>query len=114
MGVDFTVWTGHTNYTVYPVCGLLYYGNAQLTDKYYIQNVYVWGDGDFINYGENFMYVVGEVKEGDYLTTTTIRGAAMPTKEKDLAFAQVTRARVPSPDVVFPVVGGCYATFLKK
>ena len=113
MGVDFTAWTGHLNYLVYPVAGLLYYKHADLTDKYYIQHVYVWEDGDFVNFGEHLMYVVGEVRVGDYLTTSPIRGAAIVTSNKDLAFAQVTEDRVPSPDVIFPVVGGCRAAFLK-
>lgn len=114
MGVDFSVWTGDKNVFVHPVPGLLYYKNADLTDHYYIQNVYVWGDGDFVNYGEHFMYVVGEVKVGDYLTTSAIYGAAIVTENKDLAFAQVTESRTPKPDVVFPVVGGCRAAFLRK
>ena len=55
MGVDFSVWTGYKSYLVHPEVGLLYYKNADLTDKYYIQNVYIWADGDFVNYGEHFM-----------------------------------------------------------
>ena len=114
MGVDFSVWTGYKSYLVHPEVGLLYYKNADLTDKHYIQNVYIWADDEFVNYGEYFMYVVGEVKKGDYLTTSPIRGAAIVTSNPELAFAVVTEGRAPSPDVIFPVVGGCYASFLKK
>lgn len=113
LGVDFTPWTGNLNYEVHPVVGLLYYGNAQLTDRHYIQEVYVWGDGDFVNIGEHFMYVVGRAKVGDYLTTSPVRGAAIVIDNKDLAFAQVTQGMVYCPDDAQPVVGGCYATFLK-
>lgn len=112
MGVDFSEWTGHLNHTVYGLSGLLYYKHAELTDKHYIKNVYVWGDGDFVNTGTHFMYVVGEVKVGDYLTTSPIYGAAIKCINKDLAFAQVVENRLPSQDVVFPVVGGVRATFL--
>ena len=114
MGVDFTAWTGDKNYLVHPVEGLLYYGNAYLTDKPFIQQVYTWGGENFVNYGEHLIYVVGEVKPGDYLTTSYVRGAAIVTNFKELAFAVVTEGRLPSPDVEFPVVGGCHATFLKK
>lgn len=94
------------------VPGLLYYGNSILTDDYYIKNVYVWSDGEWSNSGEHFMYVCGEVEEGDYLTTSKIRGAATVTDIKELAFAVVTKGRAPAPDMPFSVVGGCYATFL--
>ena len=73
-----------------------------------------WGGENFVNYGEHLIYVVGEVKPGDYLTTSYVRGAAIVTNFEELAFAVVTEGRLPSPDVEFPVVGGCHATFLKK
>ena len=79
-----------------------------------ISNYVLKADDEFVNYGEHFMYVVGEVKKGDYLTTSPIRGAAIVTSNPELAFAVVTEGRAPSPDVIFPVVGGCYASFLKK
>lgn len=94
------------------VPGLLYYSDSVLTDDYYIKNVFVWGNGEWTCSGEHFMYVCGEVEEGDYLTTSKIRGAAIVTDKKELAFAVVTKGRAPAPDMPFPVIGGCYATFL--
>lgn len=111
LGVDFTEFTGFSTSTT-PVKDLLYYGNAQLTDKYYIKNVYTWNGSEFTNKGEHFMHVVGEVQEGDFLTTSSVRGAAIKTDNKDLAFAQVITDRIPEVDSKFDVVGACYAVFL--
>ena len=113
MGVDFTPWSGSIHSNSLALSGLLYYDNARLTDKHYIKNVYVWdrSTSEFTNKGTHFMYVVGEVEIGDYLTTSPVYGAAIKCENKELAFAQVVENRLPSQDVVFPVVGGVRATF---
>ncbi len=111
LGVDFSEFTEHE--PLYePVNGLLYYKNAILTDKYYIKNVYIWKHNKFVNFGEHLLYVMGEVNKGDYLTTCPIYGVAMKTEHKDIAFACVTSSRVPCDNFSFPVIGGCFASFL--
>lgn len=113
MGVDFTPFNRSVKcFTNIP--GLLYYGGLLLTDHYYIKYPHVYDVKlrDYVNYGEHRIFVVGEVKEGDYLTTCIVRGAAMKTDNKELAFAVVTRAREPEMGIGFDVVGGCYAKFL--
>lgn len=110
IGVDFSEW--EPDIISIPIAGLLYYGKSKLTDKHYIKHVYTASNGHFTNTGTHLVYVVGEVKIGDYLTTSPVYGAAIKCNNKELAFAQVTEDRVPTSDVVFPVVGGVYATFL--
>ena len=113
MGVDFSEWAERECRMCVPrIKGLLFYRRAELTDKHYIKHVYVYNGRKFVNTGTHLIYVVGEVKKGDYLTTSPVRGAAIKCENKELAFAQVTENRVPSADEVFPVVGGVYATFL--
>lgn len=113
LGVDFTPFNNSIGcFTHIP--GLLYYGDLQITDHYYIKYPRVWDQkhGEYTNIGEHRIFVVGEVKEGDYLTTSIVRGAAMKTDNKDIAFAVVTRGREPELGIGFDVVGGCYARFL--
>ena len=112
MGVDFSEFTGHND--IFEVGGLLYYRKGELTDKHYIKNVYTYDmkNKTFVNTGKRLIYVVGEVEEGDYLTTSEVYGAAMKTDNKELAFAVANSGRLPAPDIKFPVVGGIYATFL--
>lgn len=110
LGVDTS--TFNLTYSNPRIENLLYYGNTQITDKYYIRNVYVLSKRNFVNKGKHFIYVVGDVQVGDYLTTCPIRGAALVTKHKELAFARVVCGRGPSLDVKYPVIGGCYVEFL--
>ena len=113
MGVDFSEWDSNGCTIVPPqVKGLLFYRRVEITDKHYIKHVYTYDGRKFVNTGTHLIYVVGEVKKGDYLTTSPVRGAAIKCENKELAFAQVIENRVPSVDEVFPVVGGVYATFL--
>lgn len=110
IGVDFSEFTGCN--ISHPVKGLLYYSEGKLTDKHYIKNVYTWNGIEFVNNGEHLIHVLGECKEGDYLTTCTIRGAAMVTDNKEVAFARATKSRIPDVDNKFYVLGVCYAAFL--
>ena len=111
MGVDFSEFNPKSLVLLTP--GLLYYKDGRLTDNYYIYHVYTVGDTGYTNEGTHYVYVLGEAKEGDYLTTCPIRGAAMVTDNEEIAFARVTEGRVPTLENEFPPVGACYATFLQ-
>lgn len=70
--------------------GFLYYGDTKLTDKKCIKNVYVCQNGTLVNSGRVRIYCYGEIKEGDYLTTSELYGTAVSIINKDFAFARAT------------------------
>lgn len=85
----------------------LYYGDSKLTDKSAIKNVHVYENGEIYNTGRHTIYCLGEIKQGEYLTTCKMYGVATKIINKDFAFAQAisdkedTKRRVGLVDVVF-------------
>lgn len=72
--------------------GFLYYGNTKLTDRKCIQHVYAAQNGALVNSGRVKIYCYGEIKEGDYLTTSELYGTAVSIINRDFAFARATSA----------------------
>lgn len=64
---------------------MLYYGDGKLTDKFFIKNVV--SSPSFKKEGP--VYCIGNVKEGDYLTTSEMYGVAVRSESEDVAFAKV-------------------------
>lgn len=91
---------------------MLYYGDGKLTDNYYLRNVYLCKGNTFVNDGEHVLYVLGDVKVGDYLTTCPVYGVAFPTADKITAFAVATSPSVRHIDKDLDMVVRVNARFL--
>ena len=86
LGIDKSDFTPENNKRYYP--NFLYYKEGKLTDQYYIRNVYLRTEDDFTNEGTHTLYILGECKVGDYLTTCPIKGVAFVTTDTVTAFAR--------------------------
>lgn len=92
---------------------MLYYGEGKLTDTYYLKNVHLYKNGEFVNTGKHVIYVLApEVKVGDYLTTCPVKGVAMRTDNEVCAFAKVIKGSVRPFDRNSDMVLKAYVEFL--
>lgn len=69
--------------------GLLYYGNAQKTDKPYIKFPVLFDGENLINTGKAKILLFGTANKGDFISTYFIYGVGFNcgTEFKELAFA---------------------------
>lgn len=94
---------------------MLYYGDGKLTDNYYIREVYLRKNNTFTNKGKHIIYVLVfslPIVQGTYLTTSPIKGVAMPTKDPKTAFATVVKGPERPADKPLDMVMKTYVEFL--
>lgn len=112
-GVDFSEFNPAED-KYYPE-DLLFYKDGELTDKFFIKNVYIKTPEGFKNTGKHWMYLYNYnlSKVGDYVTTCPIKGTCFSCENKDLAFGKIEKIYPPTGDNDGGIlVGGADVIFL--
>lgn len=67
---------------------LIWYGDTKLSDLYYIENVGIKVNDEFITSGKCKCWVYGKATKGSYLITSLIYGVAISKDAPEMAFGR--------------------------